>query len=178
MKKLPFILLLSILASSGYAVTIYKWVDKEGMVNFTEDYNKVPPISRDRIEELYISEETPKMGPSPPSQAPIEEKEGVAKDIYGRDEASWRERVRPWKEQLKQAIVNYEIANKRYLERVEELSGKDQLSRTQHKMGITELHELKEDVKKYEAQIAETNEMLRKLSKEAEETKANLDWLK
>jgi hypothetical protein len=63
MKKLPFILLLSILASSGYAVTIYKWVDKEGMVNFTEDYNKVPPIYRDRIEELNISEETPKMGP-------------------------------------------------------------------------------------------------------------------
>jgi hypothetical protein len=31
---------------------------------------------------------------------------------------------------------------------------------------------------KYETQIAEANEMLRKLSKEAEESKANPDWLK
>jgi hypothetical protein len=45
-------------------------------------------------------------------------------------------------------------------------------------MGITELHGLKEEVKKYEAQIVEANEMLRKLSKEAEEAKANPDWLK
>jgi hypothetical protein len=178
MKKLTFILLLSIFASSVYAVTVYKWVDKEGRVNFTEDYNKIPPIYRDRVEELNISEGAPKMGPSPPSQAPIGQKEGVAKDIYGRDEASWREKVRPWKEQLEQATVNYEATNKRYLERLEELSGKEQLSPTQYKMGITELHGLKEEVKKYEAQIAEANEMLRKLSKEAEETKANPDWLK
>jgi len=64
------------------------------------------------------------------------------------------------------------------LERLEELSAKEQLTRTQHKMGITELHGLKEEVKKYEAQIVEANEMLRKLSKEAEEAKANPDWLK
>jgi hypothetical protein len=113
MKRLTFILLLSIFASSVYAINVYKWVDKEGMVSFTEDYNKVPSIYRDHVEELNISEEKPKMGPSSPSQTPIEQKEGAAKDIYGRDEASWRERVRPWKEQLKQATVNYEAANER-----------------------------------------------------------------
>jgi len=177
-KKLIIVLLPLIFTVSAYSADVYKWVDKDGVVNFTEDYSKIPPAYRDRVEELIITGETPKMGLSTPSQAPVVEKEGVAKDIYGRDEASWKERVRPWKDQLKQATANYEIANNRYLERLEELSGKEQLSPTQYKMGITELHRLNEEVKKYEAQIAEAKEMLEKFSKEAEETKANPDWLK
>ena len=178
-KKLIIVLLPLIFSVSAYSVDVYKWVDKDGVVNFTEDYSKIPSAYRDRVEELnVITGEAPKMGLSTPSQAPVVEKEGVAKDIYGRDEASWREKVRPWKEQLRQSTENYEIANNRYLERLEELSGRGQLSPTQYKIGITELHGLKEEVKKYEAQIAEANEMLKKLFKEAEETKAKLDWLK
>ena len=41
-----------------------------------------------------------------------------------------------------------------------------------------ELKRLKEEVKKYEAQMSEANKMLEKISKELQEWKANPDWLK
>ena len=63
MKKLTFILSLLILASSTYAATVYKWVDKEGIENFTDDYDKVPPMYRNRVEEFTVPAETPKTGP-------------------------------------------------------------------------------------------------------------------
>lgn len=179
MKKLIFISFLLIFTSSVYAVTIYKWVNQEGVVNFTEDYDKVPPIYRNTVEKINIeTEDTPKMEVPAASEVPLGKKEKVKADIYGRDETWWREKVRPWKEQLKQATANYETANKRYLERLEELSGKLQLSPTQHRMGTTELRTLKEESMKYQAQISEANEILKKLSKEAEEAKANPDWLR
>lgn len=67
MKKLPFILLILIFASSASA-TVYKWVDREGVINFADDYSKVPPGYRNKAEELNIN----KMGPISPSQAPSE----------------------------------------------------------------------------------------------------------
>lgn len=131
------------------------------------------------MEKINIgTEDTPKPDVPAASKAPPGKKEKATADIYGRDETWWREKVRPWKEQLKQATVNYETADKRYSERLQELSGKEQLSRTQHKMSITELHSLKEEKMKYKAQIDEANEMLERLSKEASEAKANPDWLK
>ena len=63
MKKLPFILLILIFASSASA-TVYKWVDQRGVVNFADDYSKVPPNYRNKAEELNLS----KMEPSTPSQ--------------------------------------------------------------------------------------------------------------
>jgi hypothetical protein len=67
MKKLPFILLILIFASSVSA-TVYKWVDREGVINFADDYSKVPPDYRNKAEELNIN----KMGSPTPSQAPSE----------------------------------------------------------------------------------------------------------
>ena len=67
MKK-PLIFSLSflfILASSASAA-IYKWVDEKGVVNFADDYSKVPPDYRNKVEEVNIT----KMGPSTPSQTP------------------------------------------------------------------------------------------------------------
>jgi hypothetical protein len=64
MKKLPFILLILIFASSASA-TVYKWVDQRGVVNFADDYSKVPPGYRNKAEELNIN----KMGTPTPSQA-------------------------------------------------------------------------------------------------------------
>ena len=65
MKKLLLVLLVLVFASSASA-TIYKWVDKGGVVNFSDDYSKVPPDYRDKVEEMNIA----RVGPSTPSQAP------------------------------------------------------------------------------------------------------------
>jgi len=53
MKKLPFILFVLILISVTSAwATVYKWVDKKGVVNFSDDYGKIPPDDRNKVEEL------------------------------------------------------------------------------------------------------------------------------
>ena len=85
-----------------YAATIYKWVDEKGVVNFTDDSNKVPPAYRDRVEvEEYLREEGT---PAPALDMAAKTKEEIKADIYGRDETRWKEKVRPWKEQLKETI--------------------------------------------------------------------------
>jgi hypothetical protein len=67
MKKLLifFLLFLFIFASSASA-TIYKWIDKGGVVSFTDDYSKVPPIYRESVEEVN----TPRKERTAPSEAP------------------------------------------------------------------------------------------------------------
>jgi hypothetical protein len=178
MKKLLILLIILIFTIPAYTATIYKWVDKEGRVNFTDDLSKVPPSYRNRVEKEERKDVKGVMTPSPPQAATREdEQEEGKKDIYGRDETWWREKVRPWKEKLKEATEKYEAAEKRYTEKSDELSRKRFGSPTQYKMNIIELDKMREEKEKYQAQISEANEMLEKLSKEAQESKANPAWL-
>jgi hypothetical protein len=67
MKKILLVLLILFFASSAWA-TIYRWVDKGGVVNFADDYSKVPPEYRNKVEEMNMS----KIGPSTsPPQTPL-----------------------------------------------------------------------------------------------------------
>ena len=175
MRRIPYLLIFLVIISSVYAGPIYKWTDEKGVVNYSDDYNKIPPAYRNRS-EVEKWEDVQK--PEAPSPAPLQKNEEAKTDTYSREESYWRGRMRPWKEQLKQATANYETASKKYTERLSELSGKEQLSRTQHQMGITELHSLNEEKMTYKAQIEEANKMLEKIAKEANEEKVNPDWLK
>jgi hypothetical protein len=65
MKKLIALLFSFIFASSASAA-IYKWVDKEGVVNFTDDESRVPSAYRSKIEIVNVAQK----GPSIPSQTP------------------------------------------------------------------------------------------------------------
>ncbi len=64
MKKLLFVLLILVFASSASA-TVYKWADEGGVMNFTDDYSKVPPDYRSKAEEVTM----PKTGRSTPLPA-------------------------------------------------------------------------------------------------------------
>ena len=183
MKELfSIFVILFFLAASLQAGTIYKWVDKQGVVNFTDDLNKVPPSYRNRV-EVEESKDVQGGGvTSPPSQPVTREtrEEEIRQDIYGRDESWWREKVRPWKERLKEATEIYEAAQKKLTQKTDGVSqtkfyGR---SRQQTKWDMMDLNRLNEEKKKYEAQMAEANEMLGKLSKEAQESKADPEWLK
>ena len=175
MRKMLILLILLIFVSPAYAHTFYKWVDEKGIVNYTDDYNNIPSAYRDRVEIEYVHEESP----SPPIQKIASQKREEARtDIYGQNEAYWRGKVRPWKEFLKAAEANYERVHRKFMEKAEELSARRFGSRTQYKTNIIELDRLKEEMFKYGDQIAEANEALEKISKEAQESKANLDWLK
>lgn len=55
MKKLTVILSIFIFASPSSAA-VYKWVDDRAVVNFVNDYNKIPPAYRDKFEKLSGTE--------------------------------------------------------------------------------------------------------------------------
>ncbi len=177
MKKVFILSILLIFISPAYAATIYKWVDKESVVNFTDDYNKIPSEYRDRV-QTEIREDTPKGETLAPPQTPLQKGEEIKSDLYGRDEAWWRDKVRSWKDSIKAATANYESVHKKFMEKEGELSRIKYGSKSRHRIIIRELDQLKEEMTRYEAQIAEANKMLLKLSKEAEESRANPDWLK
>jgi Domain of unknown function (DUF4124) len=57
MKKLLFILLILIFASSASAA-VYKWVDEAGVVNYTDDPSKIPSYYRNQAEDWSIAKMT------------------------------------------------------------------------------------------------------------------------
>lgn len=180
MKKLLICLILLIFAAPGYAATIYKWVDKEGVVNFTDDISKVPPAYRNQIktEERKDADakekEEEEPPPLPPPRTRQTDPQKIKQDIVGRDANWWREKVRPWREQLREATENLQKAQEKFSEKTVEMGRKGLVSRARYQ---EEANKFDEEKKKYEAQIAEANEMLDKLSREAEETKADPAWL-
>jgi hypothetical protein len=91
-KKVFILLILMVFISPAYAATFYKWVDEKGTVNYTDDYNSIPPAHRGRVEIEWVHEESS----APPIKkiAPQKREESRA-DIYGQNEAYWRGKVRP-----------------------------------------------------------------------------------
>jgi tRNA/tmRNA/rRNA uracil-C5-methylase (TrmA/RlmC/RlmD family) len=168
--------LLLVLVPISNAAVIYKWVDKNGSVNFTDDISKVPPEYRDQIqtEETKDIEKT-----QTPSSAPASiQKTGEEKrDVHGRGEEYWRETVRPWKKQLKQGQEDYQNTNIKIEDAIEVAKGRF-LSKTQYNFKRQELDRLMEERGIYEAKRKEAEEMLAKIGKEAEEAKADPAWLK
>jgi chromosome segregation ATPase len=175
-KVLMSILVLWVFVSTGYGGTVYKWVDKHGVVNFTDDYTQIPPQYRNQVqmEELEgsLKVETPASSP-----VSIQESKGAKVDIYGRGEDYWRAKVQPWKKQLQEATENCERINRKIDDKRMEQGGK-MPSPTQFDMKRAETAQLKDERSKYEAQVREANEMLSKIAKEVEEAKANPEWLK
>jgi hypothetical protein len=177
MKRLLIILILLVFATPGYAATVYKWLDKDGVVNYTDDYNQVPAFYRDRVETLEFFTERGRPEPTP--KAAPGTKEEILTDIYGRDETWWREKVRPWKEELKEASEKYENAQKEYMEQAEGLGPYNfgKMSLTQYQMLSYRLEILDKEMKTYQVQIDEAKDMLSKLFQEAKETEADPAWL-
>jgi len=175
MRYIFSILILFLLVTTVQAHIFYKWVDKDGIVNFTDDYSKIPLAYRDQVDVLYIHEK----GSSPPVQKMRPQKgQEIRKDMFGRDETWWREKVRPWKKRLMDAEVNYERVHEKFMQKAMELSRRRFGTPTQYKANIIELDRFKEEMIKYQAQIAEVHEILGKLFKEAEASRADTDWLK
>jgi len=179
MRRIFCILVFLIFISPVYAGPIYKWTDENGVVHFSDDLSKVPPAYRDRVgTEKWEDMQKPEAPSSASPQAPLQKGEEVKKDTYGQDETYWKQRARPWKERLEEASANYARTQAKYEQTSADLTARRYGSPTQYKTGIIELDRLKEEMEKYQADISEANEMLSKISKEAEEANANPDWLK
>ena len=176
MKKILILLILLMFTFPAYAITIYKWADEKGVINFTDDYTKIPPAFRNRVKtEEYVQQE----GTTAPAQATVATTtEQNRTDIYGRDDLV--EGESPSVEgRVKRSPENDENAQKEYMEPAEGLGEFKfgRLSLTQYQMFSYGLEALNKEMETYRGQIAETNEMLGKLSQEAKETNADPAWL-
>jgi hypothetical protein len=54
--KMAILILLLVLPSISHAADIYKWVDKDGTVNFADDLDKVPPEYRDQVKTERVAQ--------------------------------------------------------------------------------------------------------------------------
>ena len=99
-------------------------------------------------------------------------------DRYGIGEDWWRERVRPWKARREELDASYENAEKKFMEKAEDLSKRRYGNRHTIKAKIIELDRANKEVLNYQAQISENERELERISRDAEESKADPDWLK
>jgi len=162
--------------SPAYAVTTYKWTDEKGVPGYTDDFSIIPSEYRDQV-SIEEMEETPTVGIAARPEAIPQKIEEARADSYGLGESYWRERARPWKEQLKEATENYERVHKRFMESAEVLSQRRYGSRTQIKMNIIELDRLNMERVGYETQIEEAKEKLARIYNEAKESGADPGWI-
>jgi len=174
-KVLMSISVIWALVSTGYGGTIYKWVDKDNTVNFTDDYDQIPSQYRNQVQQKELRESQDVETPAPPP-APTPESEEARVDIYGKGEDYWRARVQPWKKQLQEATENIQSIIRKINERVKEEAGKD-LTRIQQNMDLAYRNQLLEEMSKHQAQVRKAKEMLNKITDEAERAKANPEWL-
>jgi len=173
--KFAILFLLLVLVSISNAAPIYKWVDKDGTANFADDLSKVPPEYRDQVKREEVKDSPQTQTPSP-APASVQKTEEEKRDAHGRGEEYWRETVRPWKKQLKQAQEDYNNTNIKIDDTHESLRGR-YLSKTQINFRRIDVENLMQERGTYEAKIKEANEMLAKIAKEAEEAKADPAWL-
>jgi hypothetical protein len=178
MGKAILLLILLFFFSPSYGATIYQWMDNNGTYNFTDDYQKIPSAYRNQV-HLKKMEDVPEMGPPalPSTPKAVPRKEEVKKDILGLGEEWWRDKVRPWEGQLGEASENYRAANQEFLNESDKLILRKYGSHQQFKSTILGMDRIREERAKYEAKVIEAEVMLQKISREAEESKADPDWL-
>jgi hypothetical protein len=174
--KTGMLVLLLVSASISHAASVYKWVDKEGTVHFTDDLSKIPPEYRDQVQTEEVSSPG-KPEASPPAPASVPKTEDVKRDALGRGEEYWKETVRPWKKQLKEATEDRENLNQKIDDALEVVKGR-YLSKTQYNFKRAELERLMEERVAAEGKIKEAKAALDKIAKEAEDAKADPAWLK
>ena len=91
-----FIITLAVLVPSSYG-EMYKWVDENGTVHFTDDLSTIPERNREGAETRKPPKETPtpkpQEKPRPPLAEKISEPEGMTVDLVRSGEVSFAEVV-------------------------------------------------------------------------------------
>jgi len=157
---------------------VYKWIDDKGTVQFTDDYSNIPSSYREQFKVEIREDVQEERTSSEPQKIILGTKEERAKiDLYRQEEEWSKERARPWERQLKEASENYELTNKEFIEESRKLILRKFGSHQQFKSTIISMDSIKEERSKHEAQIIQAEEMLEKISRVAEQSKADLDQL-
>src|ERR671925_1199173 len=171
----------------GYAWgEIYKWMDRQGNVHFTDNPSRIPPEYRSQVEVERGSPPAPLPTPSdeaikappidaaapggPPSAPP-------PKDLLGRGPDYWQQLARHWSDQLQQSFRERDRLQMLYdYTRQIAQSTRDSLDRVRVYADIGRLEKATAEA---EQRIKEAETMLHTtLPLEATRLGANLEWLR
>jgi len=189
MRKISLIIAAGLLFYSALAFgqELYRWVDEQGTIHFTDDLGQVPEKYRDKIQKRTPSKEPPVTQPTPKPPTPttgteVEKEAGVPprqRDMLGRGEEWWRAKVKEWNEKLKTAQANYETTYNERKAKEQELEAAKLKPDTIRRKLRAEIKDLEEKIKGLEKQVDEAKNMLENvLPKQAQDYQANPEWLK
>jgi hypothetical protein len=187
MKKIILLAIIGLtLSSMAFGQEVYRWVDEKGTVNFTDDLGQVPEKYREKIQKEKSPKESPPPPPTPLPKGVAAGKKSeqmpvpIQKDIFGRGEEWWRAKAIEWNEKFKTAQKNYESAYNEWKSKEQELETYKFIKSDNWKRKLkAEIKVLEEKVKDWEKQKDEAENMLENvLPKQAQDDRANPDWLK
>lgn len=192
MKKRGLLILIGLIFCSviSAAQEVYRWVDEKGTVHFTDDLSQVPEKYREKIrKEISPKEPAPAQpAPLPPTPLPKEEEtvkepgkisSPPQKDVLGRGEEWWRAKAIEWNEKLKTAKKNYENTQSEWIAKKQELETSKFRGDSFKRKLRAQTTALEKTVKDWEKKIEEASHMIENvLPKQAQENRANPDWLK
>ena len=157
---------------------VYKWIDEKGTIRFTDDQSNIPSSYWEQrkveIREDIQEEKTS----SEPQKTILGSKEARAKaDLYRQEEQWWERKAHPWERQLEEASEDYELTDKEFMRESGNLIVRKFGSHQQFKFNIIGMEGIKEKRSRLEAQIVEAEGMLEKISRAADQSRADIDRL-
>ena len=188
MKKLGlFLCLLSVFSLSPVkGQEIYRWVDEKGTIHYADDLTLVPERYREYVQKRKPQQESspspsihPSPGPPGTEERPSSEPSSDRRDRLGRDEQWWRAKVKEWEDKFQNAQNNYDKTYQAWKSKEKELEDSKFKPNSLKRKIRAEIKDLEEKTKALEKEVNEAREMLEKvLPREAEENRADPDWLK
>lgn len=172
MKNLLIILFVLFIWISISKGEIFKWVDKNGIVHFTDDISKIPVEyikNIEKLEDISVNEVR--------FEKESKKKDDVYKDILGRGEDYWRKRVNELRLRLMQLQEMVEALRLRYNELTEKFNeSKNSIEKSNTKK---ERDSVKIEMDKLRSEINEVKiELEKKIPEEVRLFKAKEEWIK
>lgn len=139
MKGALLIIAVLLFASSGRTDEVWKWVDEQGVVHFTDNADLVPEKHREDIDRMELPEEKEAVSTNDKG---TEEGREEPRDQYGREEGYWTKRANESREQLEQAQKEYERVRLEYNDLVAEYnSTRSRVKKRQYQKRIESLQD-------------------------------------
>jgi len=173
---LIFCVSLAILTADLSYGQVFKWVDDNGTVHFTDDFLQIPGKYRSKSEKIGV----PEGGTEPKEQSeasPAKKKEEPYKDRMGRGEEYWRDKIGFWNKKLATAQDKMETLRQKY----NDLTDKYNASKGMGDRATirNERDQIRSEIDLCKQQVEEARTMLdRKIPEEAELYKAKPEWVR
>lgn len=178
MLRIILVLIIAVMAAGPLWGETYEWTDSKGVVNFTDDLDKVPAKYRTKVRERESVRSEEGAIPSPGGSEPVMQQTGKVPPpssppvtVYGGHGQGW------WRGQyasLRQGIkaIESSLAEKR--DKLAELKRKRIIyQRTRDRVAY---NQLEAEIKNDEAQLKEVQDKLNALDDEANKGGVPQDW--